>query len=617
MTDLTPKPADSPQKNFSNYINLNNRIAMLGIGFVCAILAMSIANGLDMLRGVIIPTPHYLREAIGMRYVMIIASALGGFTLGWILSPKAKPFRTLLLGGFIGVVFFLIAVDYGALGWGSAGIATWVAFFMGLGYWLRNSAKGFSDRFKNPPTTFGSSKWANEQELKRKDVVGSTGIPLGTFKSGVSHLPLHYMSDQHGVTIGGARTKKGTSFVVPTLLTYQGSMLVLDPKGENAMITAKHREGMGQEVHVVDPFGITGLKSSCYNPLDVMAKGDVDIGDKAMLLADSLVPVSGGESQFFDHESIGILSGCAPHVKTAPSMEGKRNLGEVRNLLIKGGDELQELFKDMAQSPYPIVKSTGQRCLQKDEKLLSNVLATVQSHTHFLDSPRLQENLSRSDFKFEDLKTKPMTIYLVLPADKLSSHGRWLRLLIQQALTVNAQNIEVKPERPILFILDELPALGHLAMVEQAFGLMAGFGMQLHVICQSAAQLKSIYKDNWENFFSNSGVIQYLGSQDEFTSEYFSKLCGMTTVWNWSTAIAHAFGVTHSKDRSTSNTTTNSSNLAVAQRKLAFADELRRMDVDQQLLIIRNCNPIMAQKQEWFKNPELKDLGVNLYAKDE
>lgn len=91
----------------------------------------------------------------------------------------------------------------------------------------------------------------------------------------------------------------------------------------------------------------------------------------------------------------------------------------------------------------------------------------------------------------------------------------------------------------------------------------------------------------------------------------------MTTVWNWSTAIAHAFGVTHSKDRSTSNTTTNSSNLAVTQRKLAFADELRRMDVDQQLLIIRNCNPIMAQKQEWFKNPELKDLGVNLYAKDE
>ena len=72
MTDITPKPADSPQKNFSDFIDLNNRIAMLGIGFVCAILAMSIANGLDMLRSVIIPTPHYLREIIGMRYGMQI-----------------------------------------------------------------------------------------------------------------------------------------------------------------------------------------------------------------------------------------------------------------------------------------------------------------------------------------------------------------------------------------------------------------------------------------------------------------------------------------------------------------------------------------------------------------
>lgn len=88
------------------------------------------------------------------------------------------------------------------------------------------------------------------------------------------------------------------------------------------VLIAKHRESMGQEVHIVALSGIIGLKSSCYNPLDVMAKSDVGIGDKAMLLADSLVPVSGGESQFFDHESIGLLSGCSPHVVTSLFLGG-------------------------------------------------------------------------------------------------------------------------------------------------------------------------------------------------------------------------------------------------------------------------------------------------------
>lgn len=547
----------------------------------------------------------WIADTTPMRIGWVILFGLLGFGIGWLGSGRHKPLRALLAGLAIGALVFLVIVDHAALGWGSSTLLSVAGFVAGICYW----ARGMFNRFLDDDVTQGSASWGTEQELHNNGMFGTDGIRLGYFKSSVSLLPIQYQGDRHLFTKSPNRSGKGTTAIIPNLLTYTGSMLVIDPKGENAMITAERRKAMGQEVHVVDPFGITGLQSSGFNPMDWLVKGDVDIGENGMLLSDAMIVATGGDSQFWDEESKGMLLGIIVHVATAPSMEGKRNLGEVRKLLLKGGDDLQELFKDMAQSPYPIVRSTGLRCLQKEEKLLANVLASVQSHTHFLDSPRLQQSLSCSDFKFEDLKTKPMTIYLVLPADKLNSHGRWLRLLIQQALTVNVRNIEVKPDKPVLFILDELPALGRLSMVEQAFGLMAGFGIQLWGICQDSSQLKRIYGDGWETFIANAGVLQYFGSRDKMTAEYFSSLCGVKTAWNISTAIARSFGQSGS---STSNTQTTSG----VKRPLAYPDELMRMPDDKQLLLIGNGNPIMANRQPWFTNPELKDLGVNLYAKD-
>lgn len=382
------------------------------------------------------------------------------------------------------------------------------------------------------------------------------------------------------------------------------------------MITAGHRKEMGQEVFVFDPWGITGLETACFNPLDWLEPGDVDIGENSLLLADAIIMMESKSEPFFDNSSKATLDGLILYVATDPAEDGQRNLGRVRDLLMLDGDDLQALFKRMLKSPHHKVRATGASMLQKDPKLLSNILASMQAQTAFLDSARVRESLSRSDFSFADLKTKPMTIYLVLPSDRLEAYGRLLRLLIQQALTVNARNIEQKPDKSVLFILDEMPALGRLSMVEQAFGLMAGYGIQIHGIAQDLSQVRRNYGDGWETFVANAGVLQYFGSRDSFTAEYFSKLCGETTVWNFSTAIARAFGITRGKEISESDTTTTTDTATGTQRKLAYPDELMRMPSDRQLLLIGNMNPIMANKVPWFEDPELKDRGVNLYAKD-
>ncbi len=576
------------------------------------VLLLNVTDG-AFLESMIVWRNSVYVDATPYRVGFVLISGLSGFGIGWFLSGQHKELRSVLAGLLLGLLGFLLIFDHGSLGWSSSTLCSVIAFAAGLGYWLRGVVARITER----PTTFGSACWATTREMMQAGIVTAQGFRLGFTSTSANGLEsLSYVDDRHMLTVAPNRSGKGTCTIIPNLLTRESSVVVIDPKGENAMITAAYRKEMGQEVFVFDPWGITGLETACFNPLDWLVPGDVDIGENSLLLADAIIMMESKSEPFFDNTSKAGMDGWLLYVATDPAEEGQRNLGRVRDLLMLDGDDLQALFKRMLKSPHHKVRATGASMLQKDPKLLSNILASMQAQTAFLDSARVRESLSRSDFSFADLKTKPMTIYLVLPSDRLEAYGRLLRLLIQQALTVNARNIEQKPDKSVLFILDEMPALGRLSMIEQAFGLMAGYGIQIHGIAQDMSQLRRIYGDGWETFVANAGVLQYFGSRDSFTAEYFSKLCGETTVWNFSTAIARAFGITRGKESSESDTTTTTDTATGTQRKLAYPDELMRMPSDRQLLLIGNMNPIMANKVPWFEDPELKDHGVNLYAKD-
>lgn len=530
-----------------------------------------------------------------MRWVNIVWAFANGYAIGWLFSPRGKFLRRIIKYG-LAVAAMIGAFLSSSIAGEMLGYAlSLIAFLVGLFRWWRPRDDG-------PMSTFGSAMWATEEYLEDKEVFGDDGLRLGFFHTRAGPRPLHYAGDRHLLTIAPTRAGKGTTAIIPNLLTYRGSALVIDPKGENAMVTADARRAMGQTIHIVDPWMVAGAKTSRFNPLDWLRPGDPDITENAMLLADALIVPEGHGDRFWAEEAKALLQGLILYVATDEREAGARHLGRVRELLLLDGEQLTGLFERMVDSVHHVVVSTGARCLQKEDKLLSNVLASAQAQTHFLDSPRVCESLSASDFAFEDLKRGGMTVYLVLPADRLHPFERWLRLLIQQAITVNARNVEERPERPVLFLLDEMPALGKLAAVEQAFGLMAGFGMQLWGIVQDAGQLKRIYGDGWEGFVANAGAITYHGSRDRMTADYFSALCGETTVWTLSSAISQAVN-------GQSSSTTNS----MAQRKLAYPDELMRLHKTVQLVLIENLHPIIGTKRRWFEDENLKRLGRNLH----
>jgi type IV secretion system protein VirD4 len=126
-----------------------------------------------------------------------------------------------------------------------------------------------------------------------------------------------------------------------------------------------------------------------------------------------------------------------------------------------------------------------------------------------------------------DLQTAPVSIYLCLPASHLDTHKRWFRVFLN--LAMHAMSL-ARPagHLPALFILDEFPILGHMRQIEDAAGLMAGYGLKLWTIIQDIGQLQALYKERWQTFLGNAGVLQFFGNTDTGTCEYVSKLLGET-----------------------------------------------------------------------------------------
>lgn len=618
------------------------------IGAGAAILIMSLFySPLGLFQGN--PYQPNSFQIYGTRIATLLLAALGGLAIGAFFSPLLKRFRVVIWTAFgAGLVYYGIVGPYptaDTLDYGLGIVAFLVTLSIGLCLGMNPLA---APAPRKRPTSFGSAKWATYAYLADKEMFGDEGFILGEFDVGEKYTvpPIRYNGARHLLTVSPTRSGKGVSSIIPNLLTYKGSALIIDPKGENALITALRRgkgdhskgiAGLGQNVILLDPWDIAaskiGLPQSSFNPLDWIREGDPDAAENAFILADALVISENekSENRFWDEEAKALLTGVILYVAIAPEEAQNRHLGRVRDIIILDEFRLKKKLAEMYKHPHPVIKSMASRTALKEDKLLGSVLAGAQAHTHFLDSPRIRTSLSRSDFQFEDLKSKQTSIYLILPADRLSTFGRWLRLLIQQAITVNARNIEVKPERPILFLLDEMPTLGKLPALEQAYGLMAGFGMQLWGIAQDLSQLAKVYGEfGWQTFISNSGVIQYFGSRDEKTAEYFSTLCGVTTieVHNFSWAVGKALGYASSfsssfgggSGSSSSSSSTNNSDswtrttgVNESQRKLAYPDELMVMKENRQVIFVENLDPIPAKKIVWYADDELREYGVNLY----
>lgn len=604
-----------------------------------------------------------LYSARGQALSCLIAGLLGAI-VGAFMSDKFRKLRWLLYmiaGVLICTALLMTPLTGQTTAFAIGFVLAYLALSDGRGKALiQNAMRRF---IPVEQTAFGSSRWATFEDVQKHGLAGVEGLFLGMYRQHhetngkLMERPLYYQGDRHLMTVAASRAGKGVSSVVPNLLTYEGSVLAIDVKGELAAMTWARRgagdtergiEGMGQDVFIVDPFGtvLAPEHAACFNPMDWLDPSDPALVENAMTLWEGIIIPGAAKEPFWDEEAKSIGVGITLHVATAENEAHQRHFGRVRDIITAGPAEFAAVMSDMLDNSNPVVRGTAQRTMGKDEKLLSGVMATLQSHTHFLESDAIRRSLSRSDFRFEDLKARKMTVYLVLPADRLNgTFNRWLRLLIQQAITVNARNVWEKPQKPVLFILDELAALGKMDIIPRAYGLMAGYGMTLWSIVQNFSQLEDVYGKGWETFIGNSGILQYYGSRDFKTADYFSKLAGVTTAvkFSWGRTIGRSLGFSetwgtsrtsgtsysaqggsssssytssHSESKSQTDSESGSETHDVIQRPLVTADELMTMRGDEALVLVENLFPVKAFKVKWYAHPLFRPLDLNLEKPD-
>ena len=368
--------------------------------------------------------------------------------------------------------------------------------------------------------------------------------------------PVGYNDDRHIVTVAGSRAGKGRSCIIPNLCLWPGSCVVVDPKGENAYHTAAHRARLpDHRVFVLDPFNVSGVPDalrSTFNPLDLIDETRPDAIDEAALIADAIVVATDAKDAHWDESGRAFIEALILYVCIKELRgSGRRDLIRVRQLLSRGAIELAEAVKAAAEAegrpltdldPFDMLLDDMEYCedfggviagsaaalRQLGDRERGSIISTARRNTKFLDSPAMTATLRTSAFDPDILKARDGTasVYLCLPARRLASHARWLRLVINLTLSRMEALGSRTDKKPVLFVLDEFAVLGHMASLEKAAGLMAGYGVKLWTILQDLTQLQRHYEGSWETFLGNAGLLQFFGNTDLTTLKHVSERLG-------------------------------------------------------------------------------------------
>ncbi|WP_439543988.1 type IV secretory system conjugative DNA transfer family protein [Hyphomicrobium sp.] len=501
----------------------------------------------------------------------------------------------------------------------------------------RDIARGDTSRFlrqQSPP----QARWQSiEAILKSARLAYDPSNPGAKIMIGALGNRLIGIADnRHMMMFGGSRSGKSV-MLKGNLLHYPGSVLALDPKAELAIVTAQRRVALGQRVHILDPFEIVPdriapLRKS-FNPLSLLRPGSRTLIEDAGLIADALV-IAAGKDPHWDESARNFLEGIILHVATDPAFEGQRNLIAVRTvirdaLILAKADDPDAPYRHelgmlrnaarLERSPATAdvanaIEGAARDFFEKPSNERASVLSTVRRHTKFLDYGAMRRVLAGHDFDLADLKRakEGMTVYLCLPANRMGLCSRWLRVFVN--LLLDAMERErTAPKVPVLVCLDEFPVLGHMRQLEDAAGQIASFGVKLWVFLQDWGQGKALYKERWETFAGNAGVLQFFGNNDLMTMEYVSRRLGKTMVM--ATREGEVGRAQRADGLSGQSESAELHDLLTPEevsRQFARDDRLKR-----QLVILAGLHPMILQRFEYFdKASPVHWAFRGLYAED-
>ncbi len=421
----------------------------------------------------------------------------------------------------------------------------------------------------------------------------------------VTRVPVTYQKDGHILTLAPPESGKSRSVCLPQLIRYPGSIAVADFKGEHARATALWRWAMlGQRCVIFDAFRLIEdrfLPPDSYgkaDPLDFAARSRSPqfAADK---IAKALNPETSHHDPHWSHAAQNFFVALKLFVKTDPRFEPMgmpRTLASVWQILSDREDE-KDVLKLMAVSDDALIRDQGETFLHGSK---NNEIRAIRNHlrtacSQILGEKNILETISGSNIDFSELVTRPTTVYFVIPGDMGASLSGYLKVLFSMVLSeierAGLPGHDSKIPRPML-LLDEYATFGNFPIVPEAMGRMRAY-CRIWLFLQNLSQLEELNPGSWKTIRGNAGLTQVFGgSNDVFTAEEISKLCGTRT------GVARGVG-TDGKPGSA-----GSENYHTYARPLYTPDEIMRLPLGVQILKQIRQNPCEAA----LIHPSLSDF---------
>lgn len=503
--------------------------------------------------------------------------------LGW---PVYPPWSFFVWWYFFDAYAPRVFVE-GAIIAGSGGIASIiVAIFLSV---LRA-------REARDVTTYGSARWAERRDVYSSGLLASDGVVLGRFENNY----LRHDGPEHVLCFAPTRSGKGVGLVVPSLLTWPGSAIVHDIKGENWQLTAGWRARFTRAI-LFDP---TNAKSAAYNPLLEVRRGDSEVRD-VQNVADILVDPEGllERRNHWEKTSHSLLVGAILHVLYA---EADKTLAGVAAFLSDPSRPIEATLAAMMRTPHlgdqphPVVAQAARELLNKSENERSGVLSTAMSFLGLYRDPVVAKVTSRCDWRIKDLVSgaQPTTLYLVVPPSDISRTKPLVRLVLNQIGRRLTEELNTRRKRHrLLLMLDEFPALGRLDFFESQLAFMAGYGLKAFLIAQSLNQIEKAYGQN-NAILDNCHVRVSFATNDERTAKRVSDALGTATEMR---AMKNYAG--HRLSPWLGHLMVSRQETA---RPLVTPGEIMQLPPDDEIVLVSGAPPIRGKKARYYADPQLK-----------
>ena len=477
----------------------------------------------------------------------------------------------------------------------------------------------------------GDARFANASEVARAGLLGERGpgghrdqrggaprrpaILIGRYRGRFLSLP-----GQLSVMLSApTRSGKGVGVVIPNLLNWPDSVVVLDIKGENYDITAGFRAAHGQAVYAFSPFD-EGARSHRWNPLSAIRTSPLHRVGDLLSIGQVFFPndVNGTSSEaFFNDQARNLFLGLGLVLLETPSLP--RTIGELlRQSSGKGKtlkDHLTALITErngtaetpplVSNEPNPAPPPLSDECVDALQRLLSNsdntlssVVATFNAPLTIFADAIVDAATSTDDFSLDDVRRRPMSIYMRIPPNRLASARPLLNLFFSQLVNLNARQLpEQDPglTRQCLLVNDEFAAMGRVGVITSAAAFLAGYNLRLLTVVQAMSQLDAVYGDREARTFATNHGLQILfAPREQRDADEYSAMLGQFT----ERATSHGRSRSFSQHGHSSISTNNSQQ----RRALLLPQEFKELGSERLVVIVENCKPILAEKIRYHRD---------------